>query len=164
MQVRSMIAALTGCLLLAGTAAAQTIPGDVTFEVPINLTRLAADITKIDVTCTISSDAITATRVVRGVTNAGKLVGNVVLPVTKGRVVTTANVVVTVAPGALQDPYGKYSAATYECMLTGYSAGTAGRRTGGGLPAGWGVFEESSARPSFRLSPTPQRLTGSFNW
>ncbi len=164
MQIRSMIATIVGGVALAGAAAAQTMPGDVTFEVPINLTRLAADITQIDVTCSIASDAIVATRVVRGATNAGKLAGHVVLPVTNGRVVTTANVVVKVAPGALQDPYGKYATATYDCMLTGYSASIRAVRTGGGVPAGWDIFDQNSAKPSFRVSPTPQRLTGSFTW
>lgn len=169
MQVRSimhlsMMAVVVCSLAIAGTAAAQTAPGDVTFEVPINLTRLAVDITQIDVTCTIKSDAIVATRVVRGVSNAGKLAGHVTLPVTKGRVVTTANVVVTVAPDALQDPYGKYSNATYDCRLTGYSAGIRGGKQGGGTPAGWDFFDENSAKPSYRISPTPQPLTGNFTW
>jgi hypothetical protein len=160
MQIRSMTATIVGGVALAGAAAAQTMPADVTFEVPINLTRLAAGITQIDVACSIASDAIVG-RVTRGVTYA-KLAGHVVLPVTNGRVVTTANVVVTVAPGALLDPIGK--SATYDCMLTGYSAGTRAGRTGGGVPAGWDIFDQNSAKPSFRVSPTPQRLTGSFTW
>ena len=108
-------------------------------------------------TCSVSSDAIVASRVVRGVTYTGKPTGNVIIPVMNGRVVTTADVVVTVARGARLDPIGK--SANYDCMLTGYSAGFRAMRTSGGVAAGWDFFDENSAKPSFSVSPTPQRLT-----
>ncbi len=40
-------------LLAPGLAIGQTIPGDVTFEIPINLTRLDPAITKVLVHCVI---------------------------------------------------------------------------------------------------------------
>ena len=149
-----------GMLGLCPPAWAQTIPGDVTFEVPLNLTRLDSRITQIDITCYITSDAIPAVDNRMGGENRNRLVGEVTLPVTLGRLVTTANVVVPVAAGRLVDPIGK--SANYECMITAYSAGTRSRT--GGTPAGWGFLEENSANPAFRFSPTPQPITGSFDW
>ncbi len=59
-------ASLLGLLLIPRIATTQTVPGDVTFEVPINLTWFNLQITRIDVTCSIFTDALANTRTIRG--------------------------------------------------------------------------------------------------
>lgn len=149
-------------LLSVGLVHAQSIPGDVTFEVPLNLTQVAPDISKALVTCTITSDAI-AVRTRKGAAIRPQLGAQVELAVSAGRLVTTARVVVPVTTdrftdektGIYSDPAGK--SANYHCELTGFST----KRTTGG---GWGPFAAESPDTSFRLSPTPPSLTGSFVW
>ena len=139
----------------------ESVPNnDVTFEVPINLTQLARDIRQIDVTCYLTSDAITVLS--SRATNPRRLGGNVVLDVGSGRLVTTANVVVAVPADRLQDPAGKTF--NWECSLTGYTTGTRLMRTTGGYAAGWDFFSADHVNPSYRLSPTPKILSGSFVW
>lgn len=159
-RIQAMFA--MGVLFSPDLAFAQTTPDDITFEVPLNLTRLASDITQIDVTCSILSDAIGTTRVIRGVAQQGKLVGHLALNVSQGRLVTTANVVVPVPAGSLLQT--KSASATYECVLTGYSSGTRKPKSTAGWPAGWDFFAEKHANPSFQFSPTPTPITGSFEW
>jgi hypothetical protein len=144
-------------LLLPSVTRAQTIPGDVTFEVPLNLTQLWAEITKVDVTCVISSDALVGTRY-------KKINGHVEFPVASGQLVTTARVVVAVAPTAFTDPTGAITGspngkpATYACSLSGFNM----------LPSnyggGWHQFSADNTIESFRISPTPSPITGKFVW
>ena len=142
---------------LPGVLQAQTIPGDVTFEVPLNLTRLWGEITKVDVTCVIKSDALVGTRY-------KKIAGHVEFPVAAGQLVTTARVVVAVAPTAFTDPTGAITGspigqpAYYQCSLTGFDMLPP---TNGG---GWNVFDAASTNPAFRLTPTPSAITGKFVW
>ena len=156
-------AALWMCvLILPGWASAQTIPGDVTFEVPLNLTRLAPEIRQIDITCHITGKGIAMPRAgSRGAPREGGFTGHVVLDVVQGRLVTTANVVVPVQTADYSVLTGQ--TANYECMITAYSSGSGGR-TSRGTPAGWNVLDSKSGNPSFRFSPTPQPITGSFVW
>lgn len=162
MTIRIWLVATLGCLLFPALAGAQTVPGDVTLEVPLNLTRLAPDITKIDITCYMTSRAIVGDGSIRGAPPDNKFAGNIVLDVTKGRLITTANVVVAVPSDCLQNPIGQ--PAEYECMMTGYSTGIRVIKGSGSVPAGWGFFDEKSTNPSFIASPTPAKLTGSFTW
>lgn len=156
MRIHRFLALIPALAMFPALAQDQPVPGDVTFVVPLNLTRLAADITQVDVTCFITSEAIPAARMTRD-----RLMGHVVMPVAGGRVVTTANVVVAVPQGSLVEPAGK--TANYECMLSGYSTGVRDGRTTI-VRAGWYPFDETRAGPSFRLMPMPQPITGSFNW
>lgn len=163
MRVRIQAALLMSVLMLPGVAPAQTIPGDVTFEVPLNLTRLASEITQIDVTCYITGDGIPNPRTgSMGAPREGRIGGNVVLDVVRGRLVTTANVVVPVQTTDYQVLTGK--TANYQCMITAYSAGIRELRGSEGYPAGWGYLDANSTNPAFRFSPTPQPITGSFVW
>lgn len=162
MRMRTIAVGLVICMILprAGLAGeASSAPYDVTFEVPLNLTRLSPLITQIDVTCTITSKAviasasgIAATTSARSTTTTG-LSQSVKLSVAQGRVVDRANVVVPIPASRLQDPTGK--TANYACKLTAYAPSS---------KAGWGVLEEKSADPAFRLAPTPKPITGSFVW
>jgi hypothetical protein len=152
-------------LLLSGVVQAQTsgvaegksIPGDVTFEVPLNLTKLWGEITKVAVWCTISSDVLLGTR-------DKKLGAQLELPVSSGQVVTTARVVVPVPSTAFTDPTMTITSgptgqpASYQCSLSGFSM----------LPTdyggGWNLFNAESKNPAFHLTPTPSAITGSFVW
>lgn len=163
MRLQIHAALLMCALILPGSAFAQTIPGDVTFEVPLNLTRLAPEIRQIDITCYITGEGIPNPRAgTRGAPREGRFTGQVVLDVTQGRLVTTANVVVPVQTADYSILTGK--TANYECMITAYSAGIRSVRGTTGSPAGWGFLDANSTNPAFRFSPTPQRITGSFVW
>lgn len=150
-----------GLLSLPLAAAAQEMPSDVTFEVPLDLTRLPPEITQVDITCHVTGDGIKPVRVVRG-SSPARLTGNKVLNVTQGRLVTLASVVVAVP--AAQAPNLVGMKANYECMITAFSTGTRQPNSSAGNPGGWGFLEERSANPSFNFTPTPRPLTGSFTW
>jgi hypothetical protein len=127
--------------------------GDVTFELPLNLTQVDSDIMKVEVKCFITSEAITphsAAGLVYG--GDGRVLGGMVeLPVDGGQLVTTAQIVVP-TNNRLVDPIGK--SATYACQIRGYSIGQ----------QNWGEFSETHSIPAFRLTPTPEVLTGTFTW
>jgi hypothetical protein len=58
MRSRIRIAAFIGCmslLLMSAAASAQSTSADVTFTVPLNLTNLATEISKVRVKCTLDS-------------------------------------------------------------------------------------------------------------
>lgn len=140
----------------------KSIPGDVTFEVPLNLTRLAPDITKVMVTCSITSDAFPM-RKIRGVAVKQPHGAQIELPVSAGQLVTTARVVVPITADKFmdpvtmikQDPTGK--SVDYQCDIMGFS-------TKGG---GWQQFVDptrKSSNTSLQLSPLPAPITGTFNW
>jgi hypothetical protein len=129
----------------------------VTFEVPMNLTRMAPDITKVMVTCTITSDAIKPTLTSKGMpTGPRQLATQAEFPVSTGRLVTTARVVVSVSSDKLEagDPTGK--AANYECTVLGFSSNPKGE--------GWNSFADNQPNSSFRLAPTPSPIKGSLIW
>jgi hypothetical protein len=133
---------------------------DVVFEVPINLTQLASDITKVDVTCTLTSDAITEAGP-RG--SSRQLAGHVVLDVSNGQVVKPATTVVVAVPAdRVQDP-AKHPF-NWECRLTGYSIGSRPPPPARRYPAGWDTFAERHDKASFVMSPAPPVLSGEFNW
>jgi hypothetical protein len=144
-------------ILLSQAVEAQTVPGDVTFEVPVNLTRLWGEITKVAVWCKISSEALIGTR-------NKQLQAQLELPVAAGQLVTTARVVVIVSSTAFTDPTMKITGspigqpATYQCSLSGFSMLPT---TNGG---GWNVFSADSTNPAFRLTPTPAPIGGNFVW
>jgi len=120
--------------------AAQTM---ITFEVPVNLTQLAPEITKVRVNCVIRSAAIVSP-------TAGMAAGVDELPVLGGKLVTTMRVVIGFLAGSLQAPTGQ--SAQYQCDLLGISA------------TGMTSFSETSPSPVFQLKPTPPSLTGTFVW
>lgn len=154
---RSMFIFAIWMILSPAAVPAQTVPGDVTFEAPINLTRMWGEITKVAVWCTISSEVLIGTR-------TKKLSAQLELPVSAGQLVTTARVVVPVPTTAFTDPTMAITSgptgkpASYQCSLSGFS--TLPTNYGGG----WHQFSADSTNPAFRLSPTPASLTGSFVW
>lgn len=155
MQTRVTVAVFFLCLAMSfGEVSAQPIPGDVTFEVPVNLTRLSSYVSKVAVTCqfgsTIHPDIGTV-----GTTSSAKgvLYKRVELPVSAGQVVTTVPVVVTV-PSTPDFKPGQ--SLMYQCALTAFSSEP-------GVGSGWKPFDPKNGT-SFNVSPTPLPITGKFVW
>jgi hypothetical protein len=145
---------------------AQSNPDDVRFEIPLNLTQLHPAITQVEVDCKLTSDAIPGSKLAKAARKGTNNWRGVQLPVTDGKVVTTAVIVFSFPPGSLNNPAGK--TANYECTLTAYSKGApaakASTSRGPTYKAGWDSFAEKHADPAFVLTPTPQKLTGTFTW
>ena len=147
-RITSLVAA--GFLVVAGGAArraeAQTTSpvGDVTFTVPLNITQMSPDITKVAVYCRIVGPAIH--------TRSGNIGAQVELVPQAGQVVTTATVVVPWQMTDMTDPTG--TQATYSCMLSGFSNSL----------QRWDIFREDHLTPAFRLKPMPTEMTGTFVW
>ena len=152
---RTLFFIATSSLFLPRAAQAQpvsSIPGDVTFAVPVNLTRLAPEITKVLVACSISSPVFSAP--------ATALTSQVEFPVAAGQVVTSALVTVPVSAASFAKP-GEGGPASYVCTLSGYSVGTTD------FAAGWNSFDPKVSKgtsPAYRVSPIPSPLTGTFSW
>jgi hypothetical protein len=144
----AVVLAFVSLGLASGPAGAQSTSADVTFAVPLNLTNLAADITKVRVRCSflrVGSSAPTP-----GLDRAGE----VEIPVTGRQVVTTAQVVVMVPPTAVGPEITAGTSQRYVCALDGYSAAL-----------GWGGFSDRAPNGSFK---TTQAVTasvgGMFQW
>lgn len=135
---------------------------DITFEVPMNLTQLAPDITQVDVTCMLTSNAILPGN--RTGAYPRGLGGHTVFDVSNGQLVApAATVVVAVPADRLQKP--EEQTFNWECTLTGYSAGTRPPPPARRIPPGWDTFAERHDKASFVLSPAPPAtLSGSFVW
>lgn len=146
MKMRFAPFIIAGLLLAAGGAIrpAEAQVGDVTFTVPLNLTQMSPDITKVAVWCRITGPAIH--------TRSGNIQAQVELVPQAGQVVTTATVVVAWVNTDMTDPTG--TQATYTCSLSGFSNSL----------QRWDVFREDHLTPAFRLKPTPTDLTGTFTW
>lgn len=152
MQTRVLVAAVVAFIaLLPISGAAQSPAVEVTFQVPLNLTRLEPDITRVRVSCTIASRALNF--LARDDNNRR---GQVEIPVTGGEVRTTATVVVAIPAGVLQHP--ETEGADYECSIAGFSVGSRG------TDEGWDLFNANQAKLSFRITPTPANLVGKFPW
>jgi hypothetical protein len=141
----------------------------VTFEVPVNLTRLSPYVSKVAVTCQFEPgidpdpdkthpEKITPKKINpnMGTTSAAKgvLFKTVELPVSAGQVVVTARVVVSV-PTTSQFKPGE--SLLYECALTASSSEP-------GVGSGWKPFDPKAKGTSLNVSPTPLPITGSFVW
>ena len=139
---------------IASAQIAQYASTNVTFRVPLNLTQLAPDISRVRVACTISSPVL---RVVTLTDPYGRLVqaplGALETRTSGGQLVTTLAVVVSVPSTGFTGPAVGQSA-SYQCWLEGFS------QSGNKMEA----FSASHTNPAFRLSPNPVPLTGSFTW
>lgn len=135
----------TAWIAVAGSqATAQS--SDVTFQVPVNVTRLSSDIGKLAVYCEITSAALPKL--------AGQTVGRaqkqVELTPAAGQIVQTVAVVV---PISSLDTSASTSA-NYRCTLSGFSQSL----------QRWSPFSDTNTVTAFRLSPTPMDLVGMFTW
>ena len=139
--------------LLVVPALASAQSSDVTFTVPVNLKQVSADITTVAVFCEILSPALVLGRHIGNGGNQRQVQKQVELPVSGGQLATTVSVVVpvtgldlTVSPDA--------GTASYTCTLSGFSQSQ----------QSWGTFSPDSPTLSFRLTPAPAALTGTFTW
>lgn len=119
-----------------------TVSADVTVNVPINVTQLGPEVTKIKLLCSITSVAIT---------NApnNTVSKNQELPVSGGQVVTTASLLFSVT--GLDNPVGKQF--TVACYTQGYSSSS----------NSWGDLNDTATNPSFKVS-SPMRNGLTFTW
>jgi hypothetical protein len=149
--VRFRIAAVLAfvCQMLAtGPAGAQSTSADVTFAVPLNLTNLAADITKVRVRCSFLHVGSSAPA--PGLDRAGE----VEIPVTGRQVVTTAQVVVMVPSTAIGSGISAGTGQRYVCALDGYSAAL-----------GWRDFSDRDTTGSFKTTQAvTTSVSGMFQW
>ena len=149
MTSRLSLAILVACLVAAPDVAVAQIPGgDVTLKVPVNFTKLSADLAKLRVSCTLDSPALMYDE--QGRTSTRIFADSGQLPVSNGQFVTTLTIVFSKFT-LKSNPAG--ITATYRCDLDGED------KTGFGAP-----FTASSSYPAFKLTPTPAALIGTFTW
>ena len=146
--LHGLVSLRSGC---AAPAAAQRGPVEVAFEVPLNLTRLPAQITEIKLQCQIQSSAFD---LIQGVESrpSGRRGAELIIPVAQGEVVQTAQVVIPLN-GSDFVANASGSAANYECVL--YA-----RNTSNSQP--WIQFSQGTYH--YQLTPAPAPITGSFVW
>lgn len=156
MQIRMTVGVLLSCLTLFGEVSAQkvqgdVIPGDVTFEVPINLTRLSSALTTLAVTCMVGPTIDPN----KGITSSGGdiLSNRVEFPVSAGQVVTTARVVIAAPATPLYKPG---TVLAYECALSALSSDP--------MAGGWQPLGGKVPVVSLQVSPVPIPIRGTFTW
>lgn len=141
------IAILALATLAAGRAAAQTAPANVTFAIPVNLTRLPAELTRVKLVCSLHSSGL----------QPGHYVGETELTVLQGEVVQTAQVVVPVTEANLNNASGR--SATYECRLSGFH-----NSPQISIQNAWHSLHMPGNDMVCRLTPLPAPISGSFIW
>jgi hypothetical protein len=142
MSIRRHVAmSVIGLLVTSGVASSQS-NNDVTFRIPVNLTRLSPELASVSVNCSISSSSLPDKK---------SVYGGVSLPVVGGQVQTTATVVVAVPPLSYS-PFGP-TGAGYECTIWGVDKASRVH-----------YFQANGPTPESRVSPTPPKLTGNFMW
>jgi hypothetical protein len=144
----TLVLTLVFQMLASGPAGAQSTSADVTFAVPLNLTNLATDITKVRVTCSFLG--VGSSSPTPGLDRAGA----VEIPVTGRQVITTAQVVVMVPPTAIGAGISAGTGQRYTCALDAYSAAL-----------GWGHFLDRDTTGSFKTTqPVTTTVGGTFQW
>ena len=137
MRMRFVLTLISFWPLLPFGALAQSASADVTFEVPLNLTALPSYITKIRVTCALTSEALPSRRLAKSE-----------VAVSQGQVMTTVQVVFPILSSDLTRPSGQ--SADYECTLAGFeSTGQLWLNLGGARQV---------------VLPQPVPITGTFWW
>lgn len=143
-----LIAATVG--LPRSAEAQSSLPGDVAFDVPVNLTRLSRFIERVAVECRfgdLTDDLKT-------------LSSRQEIPVSAGQVVGDVRVVVSVDPYAATFKPGQ--TLNYECTLSGLIVRDPSTGEGPTI-TGWQRLDDK-LEPSVAVSPLPAPLTGSFVW
>jgi hypothetical protein len=138
-------------IAVAGAARAPQAPVEVTFAVPLNLTRLPSNVPKVRVRCELNSGAFADSANTALVRPYQRTVQKEIT-VSQGDAVQTAHLVITIQPGELDNPSGKQ--ATYECELRAFDA----------TQQAWVFFGARSSQSHVELTPTPAPITGAFVW
>src|ERR1043166_8476917 len=139
MNSRLVFAITTTCLLAApAMLTAQTVSAEGTLKVPVTLTRIGPDVSKVQVKCGIIADAITVgSSDVLTDYSGNRYVEQVAeTPVSGGQVSTTASLVFSFT--GLDNPAGKTARVT--CILLGWST----------TEQKWNPFNPQASNPSFR--------------
>jgi hypothetical protein len=116
----------------------------VTLNVPVNLTQISPAVPKIQLGCTIRSDAITNGDEFRQVKVFQEM------PITGGQVVATVPVVFNLT--ALDDPAGKSAYAV--CLLLGWSVAS----------QQWEQFHQAAPDPAFKTNVLVGHSETTFTW
>ena len=141
MRIRSGGAALVlVAMSVPGSLSAQTM---VTLEIPVNLTKLSPQITKVGVSCTFTSDGVVYI-------NAGPRIAQDQLPVVNAQMISTFRVVFELKAEDLKAPIGK--TAEYQCSLFASTSNVNA------------AFSEDDPASPFYLKPTPRTIVGTFVW
>lgn len=144
---RILTVALIAVIVDSSEASAQQLASaDVGLDVPVHLSRIAPDVTKVQVTCSITSVAITS----GNGSHKSEMFQRQELSVTSGDLRTHAQLLFSFTN--LDNPTGK--TANVECRLDGWD-----QRLGA-----WDAFTDSHPNPSFRTNVTLGRITTSFVW
>ena len=150
--MRVWICTMTTVLAIGAMVSAQS--SDVTIRVPLNLTQLAPDISRVRVICTVRSPVVrSSSNILVDEALIAAPAGARYVVVSGGQAVATLDVAVPIPASSFTGPAVGQNA-TWECALTGFS--TSGNR--------WDAFNATHANPAFRLSPTPGAITGNFTW
>lgn len=124
------------------SVAGQTM---ITIEAPVKLTDLAPDITKVNLHCTITSQAIVSP-------NRGSATGTDELPVIAGQLISTFRVIFDFPQGSLSSPLG--TTANYSCVLR-FKTSTGFNNTS---------FDNLPPTSPHALKPAPTVVQGTFVW
>jgi hypothetical protein len=152
---RRIVAALGAVFVFSSIAAAQS--NDIVFTVPLNLTQLSPDITKVHVQCLVENEPFQGAPTVTGAPGVLASAPGVhsVLSTSADvdvapdrRVITTTSVYVPIGAVIV----GNRS--RYECTLRGFFASS----------QTWRSLRSAALQPPFRLSPDPAPITGSITW
>jgi hypothetical protein len=165
-MIPRIIAVTVTAWLLVTTGPAAAEDSDITFQVPLNLTQLAADISKVAVTCVVIDPSdyhnspygnntlgmdLGGIPVQGGVWGLNKLE----VPVVGGEVHTTGTVVITVSDTQSWHPADHIGKGLlYYCSLKGFSSRL----------QSWDFFSETQVINAFRVSPTPEPIQSPFTW
>ena len=160
MLARSVIAVLLSItsILAVGTSSAQTVSADVTFEVPLNLTRIHGSIANVKIACRINSNALSRQSSPfdpswpRLSDPERTRTASTIIPVTQNSAVQSAQVVFSLTDADFESNASGMQA-TYECKLLAQSAN-----------GGWVWFLEARFDPVRAMTPVPAAITGAFVW
>ena len=160
MKLRLVIPVVTMVLIGAPVAAsAQTVSAQVALQVPVNLTQFGPDVAKVQVSCTIRSDAITTSTSYGRAADGRLLYGSAAheaylvqeLPMTGGQLTSTTSLAFSFA--GLENPVGKNAAIW--CTLMGWSTSQ----------AAWVQFTGGATNVSFKTSGgSGGGIDGAFVW
>lgn len=140
---------------ITSPVAAQTAT-TVTFTMPVNLTQLSPDLSRVRMVCAILPNTVLVYSPAENVAVTSFDIDALPkdeLPVASGQLVATLRVVYAIDAGWLKkDPAG--STWQYECRLQGFSTSL----------QLWEFFSSTPKWPVFLLNPAPAPVKSSFIW
>jgi hypothetical protein len=159
MSPRIFVALIAACALSGRPAGSQTM---VSFDVPMKLTQVSADIERVAVLCALvpsealvipsTSTTMNLNNYLSSTTTGGAGWSRQEFLILAGQLIVTARLVIQIPAEWLQNPIGK--TAQYGCLFGGYNKST----------QRWDQFAADASVVAFRLTPTPQPITGTFVW